>query len=260
MTSADTFITVTGISKDFTRRDGRKTTAVDNVSFDIRRGETFGLAGESGGGKSTLGRIVLGLTKPTAGEIIYDGQSVTKLDPKQYRPLRRRMQMVFQNPVGSLNPRKTIGANLELPLINFDFGSRRLRAARVAELLSMVGLSPADASRYPHEFSGGQAQRIGVARALAIEPDFVFLDEPVSALDVSVQAQILNLLKDLQQKLNLTYLFVVHNLNVAHFMCDRSAIMRAGKIVELNTTDELLHNPQEEYTKQLLGAALATSR
>ena len=164
--------------------------------------------------------------------------------------------MVFQNPLGALNPRKTVGASLELPLINFAMGSAAARRERIAELLDLVGLEAKHAERYPHEFSGGQAQRIGIARALALEPDFVFLDEPVSALDVSIQAQILNLLKDLQERLGLTYLFVAHNLNVVHFMGDRSAIMRAGEIVEMGPTEELFRSPKEAYTQKLLSAVL----
>jgi peptide/nickel transport system ATP-binding protein/oligopeptide transport system ATP-binding protein len=170
------------------------------------------------------------------------------------------MQMVFQNPLGALNPRKTVGANLELPLINFAIGSASERKSRVAELLELVGLDGRHAERYPHEFSGGQAQRIGIARALAIEPDFVFLDEPVSALDVSIQAQILNLLKDLQERLGLTCLFVAHNLNVVQFMCERSAIVRAGEIVETGPTADLFAAPRQPYTQKLLSAVLGLKR
>ena len=244
MTNRDALVEVRDLIKDFPGERGGTVAAVTGVTFDILRGETFALAGESGGGKTTVGRMILGLIAPTAGRVLFDGREVTGLAPEAMRPLRRRMQMVFQNPLGALNPRKTVAASLELPLINFDTGSAAARRTRVAELLDMVGLE------------AGQAQRIGIARALALEPDFVFLDEPVSALDVSIQAQILNLLKDLQEQLGLTYLFVAHNLNVVKFMADRSAIMRAGEIVEMGPTDELFRSPKGAYTRKLLSAIL----
>ena len=256
MTDRGPLIEVRNVIKDFPGEKGGTVTAVKGVTFDIMRGETFALAGESGGGKTTVGRMILGLIAPTSGQVTFDGHDVMGLAPGAMRPLRRRMQMVFQNPLGALNPRKTVGASLELPLINFAVGSAAARRGRVAELLDMVGLEAEHAERYPHEFSGGQAQRIGIARALALEPDFVFLDEPVSALDVSIQAQILNLLKDLQERLGLTYLFVAHNLNVVQFMGDRSAIMRAGEIVEMGPTEELFRSPREAYTRKLLSAVL----
>ncbi len=256
MTDREPLIEVRDVVKEFPGDKGATVAAVKGVSFDIMRGETFALAGESGGGKTTVGRMILGLIAPTSGRVTFDGQDVAGLAPPAMRPLRRRMQMVFQNPLGALNPRKTVGASLELPLLNFAAGSAAARRARVAELLGMVGLEAEHAERYPHEFSGGQAQRIGIARALALEPDFVFLDEPVSALDVSIQAQILNLLKDLQERLGLTYLFVAHNLNVVQFMGDRSAIMRAGEIVEMGPTEELFQSPKEAYTRKLLSAVL----
>jgi ABC-type oligopeptide transport system ATPase subunit len=256
MNDRNPLVQVRDVSKDFPGEKVTRVTAVRGVTFDIMRGETFALAGESGGGKTTVGRMILGLTTPTAGHVIFDGQDIAGLSPRAMRPLRRRMQMVFQNPLGALNPRKTVGASLELPLINFAIGSAGERRGRVAELLEMVGLETKHAERYPHEFSGGQAQRIGIARALALEPDFVFLDEPVSALDVSIQAQILNLLKDLQDQLGLTYLFVAHNLNVVQFMGDRTAVMRDGEIVEMGSTKELFRSPKNEYTRKLLSAVL----
>ena len=256
MTSRDALVEVRDLIKNFSGEKGGTVAAVTGVTFDILRGETFALAGESGGGKTTVGRMILGLIEPTAGRVLFDGREVTGLAPEAMRPLRRRMQMVFQNPLGALNPRKTVAASLELPLINFGTGSAGARRTRVAELLDMVGLEAGDGERYPHEFSGGQAQRIGIARALALEPDFIFLDEPVSALDVSIQAQILNLLKDLQERLGLTYLFVAHNLNVVQFMADRSAIMRAGEIVEMGPTGELFRSPKRAYTRKLMSAIL----
>ncbi len=260
MTESAPLIDVRNVSKEFHGRGSAKVSAVRDVTFRIMPGESFGLAGESGGGKSTIGRMVLGLISPTSGTIAFDGRETSSLSRKEMQPLRRRMQMVFQNPLGALNPRKTVGANLELPLINFAIGTTSERRERVAELLELVGLEARQAERYPHEFSGGQAQRIGIARALAIRPDFVFLDEPVSALDVSIQAQILNLLKDLQERLGLTYLFVAHNLNVVQFMCERSAIVRSGEIVEIGPTASVFANPQHDYTRQLLAAVLDVAR
>ena len=256
MTNQDPLVEVRNVIKDFQGEKGGKVAAVKGVTFDIMRGETFALAGESGGGKTTVGRMILGLIAPTSGQVTFDGQDITELAPSAMRPLRQRMQMVFQNPLGALNPRKTVGASLELPLINFAVGSAAARRERIAELLDLVGLEARHAERYPHEFSGGQAQRIGIARALALEPDFVFLDEPVSALDVSIQAQILNLLKDLQERLGLTYLFVAHNLNVVQFMGDRSAIMQGGEIVEMGSTEEVFRSPKQAYTRKLLAAVL----
>ena len=196
----DPLISVRNLRKEFPPKDGKDTVvAVDDVSFDIMPGDTFGLAGPSPSGKSTIGRMILGLLKPSSGSVLIEGTDITTLDERAMRPFRRRMQIVFQNPLACLNPRKTIGASLELPMINFAMGTGAERKARVAELLRLVGLEPQHAERYPHEFSGGQAQRIGIARALAADAKFIFLDEPVSALDVSIQAQILNLLSDLQE-------------------------------------------------------------
>ena len=227
------------------------------MSFDVIRGETFGLAGPSPSGKSTVGRIILGLLKPTTGEVFVGDTDITRLGEREMRPFRRQMQIVFQNPLACLNPRKTVGASLELPMINFRSGTRRQRKSRVAELLRLVGLEPRHAERYPHEFSGGQAQRIGIARALAADARFIFLDEPVSALDVSIQAQILNLLKDLQAELGLTYLFVANNLNVVQSISDRIAIIRGGRILEVSPTAELFQAPRDPYTRELLSAVLS---
>ena len=253
----ETLVQLKNLCMEFHDKGGKKNIAVDDVSFDIFSGETFGLAGPSPSGKSTIGRVILGLIKPTSGRILFEGKDITQLDELQLLLLRRKMQMVFQNPLSSLNPRKTIGSSLELPLINFKLGSSKERKHRIAELLRTVGLEPKHAERYPHEFSGGQAQRIGIARALAADAKFIFLDEPVSALDVSIQAQILNLLKDLQDKFNLTFLFVANNLNVVQYFSDRVAIIREGKILELSSTAELFKNPQNSYTKELLSAVLS---
>ena len=251
-------ISVRGLRKEFPAKEGKGTiVAVDDVSFDIMPGDTFGLAGPSPSGKTTIGRMILGLLEPSAGSVVIEGTDITALDERAMRPFRRRMQIVFQNPLACLNPRKTIGASLELPMINFAMGTGAERRNRVAELLRMVGLEPVHAERYPHEFSGGQAQRIGIARALAADARFIFLDEPVSALDVSIQAQILNLLTDLQEKLGLTYLFVANNLNVVQCISNRIGIIRGGKILEMAATTELFDAPQDPYTRRLLSAVLS---
>src|SRR6266536_759132 len=228
--------------------------AVDGVSLDIGRGETFGLVGESGCGKSTVGRAILRLYKPTDGSIRFDGQDISKLRDGELRPLRRRMQMVFQDPFASLNPRHSVGRIVGEPIRTHGLSGRRATNARVRDLLGTVGL-PADAAgRYPHEFSGGQRQRIGLARAIAVNPDFVVADEPVSALDVSIQAQIINLLEQLQEEFDLTYLFIAHDLAVVRHISDRIAVMYLGWIVEVSPAAELYEQPLHPYTISLLSA------
>ncbi len=228
--------------------------AVDDVSFEIRRGETLGLVGESGCGKSTVGRTILRLYKPTSGRIVFDGQDISQLSEGELRPLRRRMQMVFQDPFASLNPRHSVGRIVAEPLRTHGLADRKDAATRVRELLRTVGLPTDAAGRYPHEFSGGQRQRIGLARALAVNPDFIVADEPVSALDVSIQAQIINLLEQLQEEFDLTYLFIAHDLAVVRHISDRIAVMYLGWIVEVSPAAELYENPLHPYTISLLSA------
>jgi len=228
--------------------------AVDGVSFEIKRGETLGLVGESGCGKSTVGRAMLRLYELTAGKIVFDGQDISNLGEAALRPLRRRMQMVFQDPFSSLNPRHSVGRMIGEPMRVHGLASRRAANARVRELLQIVGLPADAASRYPHEFSGGQRQRIGLARSLALNPDLIVADEPVSALDVSIQAQIINLLENLQNEFDLTYLFIAHDLAVVRHISDRIAVMYLGTIVEISPADELYDNPLHPYTITLLSA------
>jgi len=228
--------------------------AVDGLNFFIRRGETLGLVGESGCGKSTTGRAILQLYRPTAGQVWFDGQDLTQLKGEKLRRMRRRMQMIFQDPYASLNPRMTVGGIIGEPLEVHNIAKGKEQKERVQELLKVVGLNPYFVNRYPHEFSGGQRQRIGVARALAVNPDFIVCDEPISALDVSIQAQILNLLEELQAEFHLTYLFIAHDLSVVRHISDRVAVMYLGKIVELTTRQELYENPLHPYTKALLSA------
>jgi peptide/nickel transport system ATP-binding protein len=228
--------------------------AVDDVSLTIERGETLGLVGESGCGKSTVGRTILRLYDPTEGKIIFDGRDISKLGEQELRPLRRRMQMVFQDPFASLNPRHSIGRIVSEPLRTHGLANRREADGRVRELLHTVGLPPDAATRYPHEFSGGQRQRIGLARALALNPDFVVADEPVSALDVSIQAQIINLFEQLQEEFELTYLFIAHDLAVVRHISDRIVVMYLGWIVEISPAAELYDNPLHPYTISLLSA------
>ena len=237
------------------RRHTGDVKAVDDVSFEIAEGTTVGLVGESGSGKTTIGRTILKLTPATSGQVLFRGRDILPLTESEFRPLRREMQMIFQDPFGSLNPRHTIfqivGEALE---IHFPQMSRADREARVAELLTQVGLKPEMRHRYPHEFSGGQRQRIGIARALAVKPKFIVCDEPVSALDVSVQAQIVNLLQDLQEELGLTYLFIAHDLAVVEHVSDHVLVMYRGKIVESASAEAIYESPQHDYTKNLLAA------
>jgi ABC-type oligopeptide transport system ATPase subunit len=229
--------------------------AVDGVSFTVESGQTVGLVGESGSGKTTVGRALLKLIGATSGEVIFDGKSILPMKEREFRPLRREMQMIFQDPYGSLNPRMTcgeiIGEALEIHFRELSAGERR---DAVAALLAQVGLKPEMAERYPHEFSGGQRQRIGIARALAVKPRFIVCDEPVSALDVSVQGQIVNLLEDLQEELGISYLFIAHDLAVIEHISDYVLVMHRGKIVEAASAEAIYQDPQDEYTKTLLAA------
>jgi oligopeptide transport system ATP-binding protein len=255
----DPLLWVRDLKKHFPIRDGwrrqRTVYAVDGVSFHVAPGETFGLVGESGCGKTTIGRLVLRLIEPTAGQIRFDGRDVLALDKARLKAMRRDMQMVFQNPYASLNPRLTAGGNIAESLIIHGLGEPRQHRDMVQEMLRTVGLQPDYIDRYPHEFSGGQRQRIGIARALAVEPDFIVADEPVSALDVSVQAQVVNLLQDLQRDLGLAILFIAHDLAVVHYISDRVVVVYLGRVMEIAPSDTLYRDPRHPYTLALLDAA-----
>src|SRR5258706_8310080 len=252
-------VEVSHLVKHYERRRGLFRTgsivkAVDDVSFSIEEGETFGLVGESGSGKTTTGRCLLRLIEPTSGDVRFRGEDVLALSPSGLRAARRQMQIVFQDPYSSLNPRMRARVIVEEPLLIHKLGDRAARRERVADLFQLVGLDPAHLERFPHEFSGGQRQRIGLARALALNPSFLVLDEPVSALDLSVQAEVVNLLMDLQQQLRLTFLFIAHDLRLVEHICDRIAVMYSGRIVELAPTPSLFEAPQHPYTRALLSA------
>jgi ABC-type oligopeptide transport system ATPase subunit len=247
------------LTKEFTRKKGifGKATAVravDDVTFEIAEGETFGLVGESGSGKTTTGRCILRLIEPTSGEVRFRGENVLAFPKRRLREARREMQIVFQDPYSSLNPRMRVQDIVEEPLVIHRMGTRTERRARVRELFDLVGLDPSQLSRYPHQFSGGQRQRIGLARALALNPSLVIADEPVSALDVSVQAQVVNLLMDLQERLKLTYLFIAHDLRLVRHICSRVAVMYLGRIVEMGETEAIFAAPAHPYTRALLSA------
>ena len=242
------------VYKGILRRRAGVIKAVDGISFEIRKGETLGLVGESGCGKTTVGRAILRLYEATGGRILFGGQDIAALSRRELRRIRPRMQMIFQDPQACLNPRMTVSSIIAEPLDEHRTASGAAKQDRVRELLDAVGMNPRFANRYPHEFSGGQRQRIGIARALALEPDFIVCDEPIAALDVSIQAQVVNLLEDLQEKLGLTYLFISHDLSMVRHIADRVAVMYLGKVVELASRDALYADPRHPYTKALLSA------
>ena len=250
----EALLAVHGLKKYFGHAE-RPVRAVDGVSFEIAKGEVLGLVGESGSGKSTIGRSIVRLTDPTAGAIRYAGTDLASLTSRAMRPFRRRLQIIFQDPFASLNPRRRVADTIGEALATHGLYPGEARAGRIAELLSLVGLAPEHAQRFPHEFSGGQRQRIGIARALAVEPEFLVADEPVSALDVSIQAQVINLLSDLRERLDLTMLFISHDLDVVEYLCDRVVVLYLGKVMEVASAEELYRTPRHPYTQALLAAS-----
>jgi len=268
MSSGEPLVQVRGLVREFSidrgvmlRRSLGTVRAVDGIEFDVHAGETFGIVGESGSGKSTTARLIARLLDPTAGEVRFDGRDITALRGSRLKQVRRELQMVFQDPYSSLNPRRTIGSIVAEPLVIHRVQSdRAARTRAVGELLETVGLNPEHYNRYPHEFSGGQRQRIGIARALALRPKLLIADEPVSALDVSIQAQVLNLLRELQRRFGLTTVFISHDLSVIRHMCDRIAVMHNGRIVELQSNEQLYAAPREAYTRELLAAVPGARR
>lgn len=250
----DILLDIKDLKKYFNLGHGRTLKAVDNVNLQIKKGETLGLVGESGCGKSTLGRTIVRLYEPTSGSLIFNNQDISKLSNAKLKPIRSDLQMIFQDPYASLNPRMTVGDIIGEPLDIYKLTSGADRQKRVMDLLHLVGLNPEHVNRFPHEFSGGQRQRIGIARALAVEPKLIVCDEPISALDVSIQAQVVNLLKDLQDRLGLTYLFIAHDLSMVQYISDRVAVMYLGEIVELADSFDLYENPQHPYTRALMAS------
>jgi oligopeptide transport system ATP-binding protein len=250
----DTILELRGLKKHFHLNRGRILKAVEDIDLDIREGETFGLVGESGCGKSTLGRTIKGIYEPTAGSIVYEGKDTARMDPQERKLYRRDMQIIFQDPYSSLNPRMTVKELIVEGLEVHKLGTREEQTRRVFETLELVGLSPEYVTRFAHEFSGGQRQRLAIARALAVKPRFIVCDEPISALDVSIQGQIVNLMKDLQRELGLTYLFIAHDLSMVKYISDRVGVMYLGRLVEVADKTELFANPQHPYTQALLSS------
>ena len=255
MTNTKPILEIQGLTKYFDSAHGKKVHAVENVSFTLQRGETLGIVGESGCGKSSMGRTILKIHDSTSGKIIFDGVDITKFNTKQMLPYRRRMQMIFQDPYASLNPRMTVGEIIEEPMIIHKMGTPSERKAIVQELIKTVGLKPDHIRRYPYEFSGGQRQRIGIARALALNPEFIVCDEPISALDVSIQAQVINLLEKLQHERGFSYLFIAHDLEMVHHISHKIGVMYLGNMVEFGTSDDVYKHPLHPYTRALISAS-----